>query len=64
MTNYITKRFQVIFSYVFKDILAFCFLTEVHPGLPRTFVVEIMPDEVILDHKKSYLVNFENFHFL
>jgi len=22
-----------------------------------------MPDNVILDHKKSYLVNFENFHF-
>jgi len=25
--------------------------------------VEIMPDKVILDHKKSYLVSFENFHF-
>jgi hypothetical protein len=23
--------------------------------------VEIMPDKVILDHKKSYLVSFENF---
>ncbi len=22
-----------------------------------------MPDEVILDHKMSYLVSFENFHF-
>jgi len=22
-----------------------------------------MPDKVILDHKKSYLVSFENFHF-
>ena len=25
--------------------------------------VEIMPDLVILDHKKSYLVSFEDFHF-
>jgi len=25
--------------------------------------VEIMPDEVILDHKISYLVYFENVHF-
>jgi len=25
---------------------------------------EIMPDKVILDHKKSYLVYFEIFHFL
>jgi hypothetical protein len=27
------------------------------------FLVEIMPDLVISDHKKSYLVSFENFHF-
>jgi len=32
------------------------------PGLLLVFV-EIMPDKVILDHKKSYLVSFENFHF-
>jgi hypothetical protein len=25
--------------------------------------VEIMPDKVILDHKKSYFVSFEIFHF-
>ena len=25
---------------------------------------EIMPDKVILDNKKSYLVYFDNFHFL
>ena len=32
------------------------------PGLLLVFV-EIMPDEVILDNKKLYLVSFENFHF-
>jgi len=32
------------------------------PGLLLVFV-EIMPDKVILDHKNSYLVSFENFHF-
>jgi len=32
------------------------------PGLLLVFV-EIMPDQVILDHKKPYLVSFENFHF-
>ena len=26
-------------------------------------IVEIMPDKVISDHKESYLVSFENFHF-
>jgi hypothetical protein len=26
--------------------------------------MEIMPDKVILDHKKSYLFYFENFDFL
>jgi len=31
-------------------------------GLLLVFV-EIMPDKVILDHEKSYLVSFENFHF-
>jgi len=33
------------------------------PG-PLLFFVKTMPDKVILDHKKSYLVYFENFHFL
>ena len=42
------------------------------PGSPWTsldlpklllFSVEIMSDKVILDHKKSYLVYFENFNF-
>ncbi len=33
------------------------------PGLLLVFV-KIMPDEVILGHKISYLVYFENFHFL
>ena len=32
------------------------------PGLSPVFVV-IMPDKFILDHKKSYLVSFENFIF-
>ena len=31
-------------------------------GLLLVFV-EFMPDKVILDHKKSYLVYFQNFHF-
>ena len=31
-------------------------------GLLLVFV-GIMPDKVILDHRKSYLVSFENFHF-
>ena len=38
----------------------------VRSGFPRTFTlvfVEIMPDKVILDHKQSYLVSFENFLF-
>ncbi len=30
-------------------------------GLLLVFV-ETMPDKVILDHKKSHLVSFENFH--
>jgi len=42
------------------------------PGLARTsldfpgrllFFVETITDKVILDHKKLYLVYFENFHF-
>jgi len=33
------------------------------PRLLLVFV-EIMSDKVILDHKKLYLVSFENFHFL
>ncbi len=33
------------------------------PGLLLVFV-ENIPDKVILDHKKSYLVSYENFHFL
>ena len=32
------------------------------PGLLLVFV-EIMPDKIILDPKKSYLVYFENFNF-
>jgi len=32
-------------------------------GLLLVFV-KIMLDQVILDHKKPYLVYFENFHFL
>ena len=64
MTDYITKRIKVIFMCVFEGILAnrsppfLDFL-----GLLLVFV-EIMPDEVILDHKTSYLVYFENFYFL
>ena len=36
----------------------------VRSKVPRTSTsfVEIMPDKVILEHKKSYLVSFENFH--
>ena len=33
------------------------------PGLLLVFV-GIMPDKAILDHQKSYLVYFENFHLL
>ena len=66
MTNYITKGIQVIFRRVLKGILAYLVSgpksTPDFPGLLLVFV-EIMPDKVILDHKMSYLVNFENFHF-
>ncbi len=70
MTNNNTKHIQVIFRCVFG--LPFL-RTEVHlHGLPRVFYlltfafffVEIKSDKVILDLKKSYLVYFENFHFL
>ena len=63
MNNY--KRIQVIFRYVFKGMLAYLvFGSKSTVGLPRTFpdllVFEgIMPDKVILDHKKSYLVYFD-----
>jgi len=62
---------------VFEGILAYLVSgpksTPDFPGLPRISLdlpglllvfVEIMPDEVILDHKISYLFYFENFHFL
>jgi len=74
MTNYITKSIQVIFSSVFKGILAYLVSgPKSIPGLSRTFpdfpglllvFVLIMSDKAILDHKMSYLVYFENFHFL
>jgi hypothetical protein len=33
-------------------------------GVPSLLVcVQVMPDRVILDDKKSYLVSFENFNF-
>ncbi len=68
MTNYITKRIQVIFRCVFEGILAYLVSGPknnnklVFPGL-LLVLVEIMPDKFILDHKESYLVYFENFHF-
>ena len=36
------------------------------PDIPGLFLffMEIMSDKVIIDHKKSYLVYFENFNFL
>ena len=51
MTNYITKRIQVIFSCVFKGILAY--LVSGPKSIPELLLVfvEIMPDTVILDHK-------------
>jgi hypothetical protein len=34
-------------------------------GVPSLLVfVQVMPDRVILDDEKSYLVSFENFNFL
>ncbi len=33
------------------------------PGYLLLVFVEILPDKVILDHEKSYLVSFEIFHF-
>ena len=73
MTNYITKRIQIIFSCVFKGILAYVASgPKSTPGLPWTspdfpglllVFVEIMPGKVILDHKSHILVYFENFHF-
>jgi hypothetical protein len=39
-----------------------CWTSAELPGL-LLVLVEIMPDKVILDHKKLYLVSFENFHF-
>ncbi len=64
MTNYITKRIQPGYvRYDFKGILAY--LVSLPKSLPKTSLdfpglllvfVEITPDKVILDHKKSYLV--------
>jgi len=59
MTNYITKRIQAIFGCAFEGILAYLVSgspTLDFPGLLLVFV-EILPDKVILDHKKSYLVS-------
>ncbi len=52
MTNYIKNHIQVIFGCAYSDFA----------GLLLVFV-EIMQDEVILDHKRSYLVYFEIFFF-
>jgi hypothetical protein len=70
MTNYITIGIQVIFRCVLKGILAYLVSgPKFTPGLSRTSLdfpglllvfVLIMPDKVILDHKMSYLVYFEN----
>ena len=46
---------------VFNSYLA-VFIEKDQSGLLLVFV-EIMSDKVILDHKKSYLVSFGNFHF-
>ncbi len=66
MTNYITKRIQVIYRCVFKGILAYLVSGPKSLDFPELLLVfvEIIPDKVILDHKKLYLVYFENFHFL
>jgi len=61
---------------VFEGILAYLVSgpksTPDFPGLSRISLdfpgrllvfVEIMPDKVILDHKQSYLVSFENLNF-
>ena len=37
-------------------------LVKIRSGL-ILFFMEIMLDKVILDHKKSYLLSFENFDF-
>ena len=54
MTNYITKRIQVIFMCVFKGILAYLVSgpksTPDFPGFLLIFV-EIMPDKVSLESK-------------
>jgi hypothetical protein len=64
MTNNITKRIQVIFRCVFKGFLAYLVSgPKSAPGFLLVFVL-IMTDKVILDHEMSYLVYFENFHFL
>ncbi len=82
MTNYNTKRIQVIFRRGFNGILDYFVsgpkfgLAQTSldfPWLPRTSLdspghllvsVLIMSDKVIWDHKKSYLIYFENFDFL
>jgi len=64
MTNYITKHIQVI-SGVFLKVFWLTLVSgpKSTPGL-LLFFVEIMPDKIILEHKKSYLVSFEIFNFL
>ena len=61
MTNYFTKRIQVIFKWGFKGIIAYLVSgPEFTLGLPRTllFFMEIMSDKLILDLKKSILLVF------
>jgi hypothetical protein len=58
MTSYITEGILVNFRCVFKGILAYLVSgPKSTPGLPWAFMeivlVEIMPEKVILDHKKS-----------
>ena len=40
-------------------------LVRTSPDFPEVLLVfvEIVPDKVVLDHKKSYLVSYENFIF-
>jgi len=66
-----------LFRCVFEGILAYLVsgpkstpgfprLSRSSPDIPGLLLVflEIMPEKVILDHKMSYLVYFENSHFL
>ncbi len=62
----ISQNISISFRCVFKGILAYLIsgsrTSLDFPGL-LLFFVEIISDKVILDHKNSYLVFFENFHF-